>query len=309
VADPAAIPTYLLSEFAKKKVTVVLTGEGGDELFAGYEHYKIINATEKYLSKFPKCMLRKIPIVANKLPKNILNSLFSYTSALGKEGMRRFDKYINSFGDLSKSYLSIISIFNHEELKDLLIKEQKYNVINFVDHFLKKPNLDTVNKLLLIETKVQLPDNLLMKVDKMTMAFSVESRAPLLDHRLAEFVFKIPWNMKLHGFKDKYILRKVMRKFVPSEIVKRKKQRFFVPIDMWFQGELKEIFKQMFLKEEVKKRGYFKYNYIQKIFDNYEKSKLYYSRQLWNLLNFELWYRIFMDSDARKPKLSFDKLL
>ena len=309
VADPAAIPTYLLSEFAKKSVTVVLTGEGGDELFAGYEHYKIINSTEKYLGNFPKSMHRIVSSIVNKIPKSILDNLFSYTSALGEEAMIRFNKYIKSFGNLSKSYLSIVSIFTPEELKVLFLKEQKEDVIKFVDGFLNASNFETINKLLYIESKVQLPDNLLMKVDKMTMAFSIESRTPLLDYKLAEFVFTIPWDMKLRGFKDKYILRKVMKKFVPPEIIKRKKQRFFVPIDIWLKGELEEVIKQIFSSEEVKKRGYFKYSYIQKIFNNFEKSKLYYSRQLWNLLNFELWYRIFIDGDPKNPKLSFNKLV
>jgi asparagine synthase (glutamine-hydrolysing) len=306
VADPAAIPTYLLSEFAKKYVTVVITGEGGDELFAGYEHYKIISMTEKYLGNKQRFLHTLVPVFIKKIPKGFLNTFFPYSSALGEEGVKRFDDYIKSFGNLSKSYLSIVSIFNQSELNELYGKQ--YNVVELVEQYLNQP-LSTIDRLLLVETKVQLPDNLLMKVDKMTMAFSIESRAPLLDHKLAEFVSTIPWDMKLHGQKSKYILKKVMAKFLPREITKRKKQRFFVPIDIWFNGELKDIVIQMFSESEVKKRHCFNYYYIKKIFDNFEKSKLYYSRQLWNLLNFELWCRIFMDGDPKKPELDFNKLM
>jgi len=308
IADPAAIPTYLLSEFAKKEVTVVLTGEGGDELFAGYEQYKIIHNSKRFLGKFPKRLRKAIPWLVKKSPKSMLNALFSYSSRLGEQGVRRFAEYVDSMDDLSKSYLSIVSIFDQNELDELILKN-KYDVLEFVDGFLKNPSLNIIDRLLLIDTKVQLPDNLLMKGDRMTMAFSVEARNPLLDKKLSEFVSTTPSDLKLRGFTDKYILRKVMKKYVPKQIIKRKKQRFFVPIDIWFEGELKDIIKQLLSEEEVRKRGLFNYNYIQKIFNEYEKSKLYYSRQLWNLLNFELWCRIFLDGDPRNPKFDFDKLL
>lgn len=157
---------------------------------------------------------------------------------------------------------------------------------------------DTLNKLLFLETKVQLPDNLLMKVDKMTMAYSIEARAPLLDQKLVEFSAMIPPNLKLRGMTDKYILRKVMKELVPRTIVNRKKQRFFVPIDTWFERDLGGIAKQIFSEESHKR--IFNNKYIQKITHNYHKSKLYYSRQLWSLLTFVLWHKIFIESDKIK---------
>lgn len=297
IADPAAIPTYLLSELAKKYVTVVLTGEGGDEIFAGYEQYKMILNVENYSKHLPNFFVKKIVPAAMKVaPKRLLNIFFKYSSALGDKAVERANKFISS-SSLEDAYLSIISIFDKQERREVLSEEYrthvKASVLNLVkEYFEKMKNTNTLNKLLFFESKVPLPDNLLMKVDKMTMAYSIEARSPLLDSELVDFASKLPANMKIKGSTDKYILRKVMKNFLPKSIVERKKQRFFVPIDTWFGGELGEVSKQLLFNSK-----FFAKEYSQKIFSNYEKSKLYYSRQLWNLINFELWNKIFIESD------------
>jgi len=141
----------------------------------------------------------------------------------------------------------------------------------------------------------------------MIMAHSMEGRVPFLDHKLMEFAARIPQNLKLKGMKDKYIIRKTMSRIVPKIIMKRKKHRFFVPIDTWFEGELWEVIKQIFSEEIVNKLGLFKYSYINHILKNYSKSKLFYARQLWNLLNFEIWRRIFIEREnLKKPKFILD---
>lgn len=301
IADPAAIPVYLLSELAKKYVTVVLTGEGGDELFAGYEQYKILYNAKKYTRFIPNKFISKVLSVT---PESLLDHFFKYSSSLGIEGKKRaigcFDM-INK--DILESYLKIVSIFDDSELKKVIKSQETFPVKEKYEKYFKNVELKNIlNKLLLLETEIQLPDNFLMKDDKMTMAYSIEARVPLLDHKLVEFVATIPPSLKLRGMKDKYILRKLMSKFTPV-IMKRKKQRFFVPIDTWLGGELWEVTNQILSKENIEKTGIFNYNYIKHIIDNFKTSKLFYSRQIWNLLNFEIWRRVFIEERDLKSVL------
>ena len=313
IADPAAVPTYILSEMAKKHVTVVLTGEGGDELFAGYEQYKIMITTQRLQKLFPRFFLSKvIPKIVGSIPKKFLDLLFMYTSSLGNEAINRFSNYMNSLDDVKKSYLNIISIFTEEEKKKLYSgftkkNTKKSNAMETVEPYFRDDSRNLLNKLLLFETKVQLPDNLLMKVDKMTMAKSVEARVPLLDHKLVEFAASIPTSLKLNGLTDKYILRKTMRGFLPRSIVNRKKHRFVVPIDAWFGNELKDVVNEILSKPNIEKRGFFNSSYIKHIINPQNKSSFYYSRQLWNLLVFEIWHKIYIEGDvSKKMPSTFD---
>lgn len=299
IADPAAIPIYLLSELAKKHVTVVLTGEGGDELFAGYEQYKILCNARKYMKLIPKGFLSKI---LPAIPESLLDYFFKYSSSLGVEGKKRAVECFNLLDkNVLESYLKIISIFDEDELENIINSRKNFSIKEKYKNYFKNSG-ELLNKLLLLETEIQLPDNFLMKDDKMTMAYSIEARVPILDHKLVEFVATIPSNLKLRGMKDKYILRKLMSKFIPV-IMKRKKQRFFVPIDAWLEGELWDIVNQLLSKENIEKTRFLNYKYVRHIMDNFKTSKLYYSRQLWNLLTFEIWRRIFLEERKFKTVL------
>lgn len=310
VADPAAIPVYLISELAKKYVTVVLTGEGGDEVFAGYEQCKIISNANRYIKYFPETLKDKIiPYILRTLPKNIFDSFFAYSSSLGEMGISRAVKFIKYLDDVDESYLVLTSIFDEDEKKNLYSDETKIRVrdldsIKVIRPYIKSVNSNILNKILLFEIKVQLPDNLLMKADKMIMAHSIEARVPLLDQEFIEFSNTIPPDLKLRGFNEKYIFRKAMKEIVPEIITKRNKQRFFVPIHSWFEDELKDVSENLFSEEQAVFKKYFNYHAIKNIKINFEKSKLYYSRQLWNILNFIIWHKIFIeDNNLYKPKL------
>lgn len=301
--DPAAIPIYLLSESSKKYVTVVLVGEGGDELFAGYQQYKFMLMGNRY-----KFLPKKLASwVLKRMPIQFLNRFFEYSSALGEEGVNRAAQFLNLIGNNPKAYLSIVSIFTPEEMKQLC--SDKVNAINngpekLVEPFFVDKNQHLLNQMQLFDIKNWLT-HLLIKTDKMTMAKSIEARVPFLDQRFVEFCVTIPPNLRLKGMRDKYLLRKTMSKLIPKTIMKRKKHQFFVPIDVWFERDLKDIINQLLSEDEVKKRGYFKYDYMRKIIQHFQKSRLYYSRQLWNLLIFDIWHRIFIESSnlSTKPKI------
>lgn len=282
VADPAAIPTYILSEHAKKDVTVVMTGEGADEIFAGYFQYKVVNLLRSPIKRHAASLV-------NIVPKSVLNRAFEYTSSLGDKGMERFQNVLRS-EDHRKRYLEIVSIFDDMEKKELIGPSN-------VSYIAKFPRQDSLNSMLIFDVRTELHGDLLMKVDKMTMAHSIEARAPFMDSEVVELAAAMPANLKLRGMKDKYLLRKMSAELLPKNIVKRKKHNFFLPLNEW---NLKDIADSIITKQNMEKIG-LNHLYIDKIMNGMDRSKLYYSRQLWSLINLELWRRIYIeDQSARK---------
>ncbi len=290
IADPAIIPVNLMSKKAKKHITVVLTGEGGDELFGGYDQYRLLN-TGNILSKIP--FTDHLSKIMNLVPKSLLNKYYKYSSKMGPDSFKRVDNMINSFKhkNYAKAYYELMSVFNDDERKNLLIKDS-FEEIDYMDlnQTFFSSKMSYLNKLMYFEAKNQMCESFLMKADKMTMAYAIEGRVPFLDHNLVDFAFKIPSNLKVHRGITKYILKKSLRRLLPKEILKRKKQGFIVPIENWIQKDLKESVDQLLDKKEIDKMKLFNYKEVNKIFKNYNKGKLFYGRQAWNLLCFKLWY-------------------
>lgn len=294
MADPTSIPTYILSEFTKKKgVTIVLTGEGSDEIFSGYEQYKMLKL-HQILKHVPHPIKKSAPYFAKRTPNYILNKLFKYAGSLGDEGIKRFENYLLTKNP-AKAYLEVNSIFNEKEKRELL------NNYNFSYHLGKKLNSDyfsnknsnkndILHQLMLMEVNTSLVEDLLMKVDKNTMAHAIEARVPFLDYTFVELAYQIPIQYKMKGFTDKYILRKAMQPILPSQSTKTKKKRFFVPIDKWMNDDLKGYVEQLLDAKELNRYNLFNSDYIEKIKLGLNKSRLFYVRQLWCLLNFKMWY-------------------
>jgi asparagine synthase (glutamine-hydrolysing) len=163
------------------------------------------------------------------------------------------------------------------------------------DYFTRHQPL--LSQLLRFENKVLLSENLLMKVDKNTMAHGIEARVPFLDHRVVEFAAGLHDKQKLNGFTDKYLLRKTMKPYLPRHTAMQKKERFFVPIDVWLRNDLQPIIEQLLHKSLIRQQGFFNYHYIQKAQERYARSPLYYGRQLWTLLHFQIWYRLFIEKE------------
>lgn len=285
LADPALLPVFLLSQKTKPKATVVLTGDGGDEVFAGYEQNKFLK-----LGRAP-LLARFLAIPALRaLPASVLNKVFKYAEKLGSEGKQRAIGFLaqKRFVD---QYLEIVSIFNSEERNALVpglpsVREE------LARHY-GSPN-DVLNDTLKLEFESQLPENMLHKADRMTMAHGVEARVPFLDHRLVEFSEKIPTNLKLKGLTEKYILRKAMKPLLPKQVFNRKKQRFYVPIDRWLAKDLKPMTDELLSPNALRDSGVFQNHAVQRIRERYESAPLFYARQLWVLLTFQLWYEQFV---------------
>ncbi len=299
IADPTIIPIYLLSKYAKKYSTVILTGEGADELFAGYPQYKFMKINNKIIRPLPRALKKQIPTIINKIPKSILDKGFKFASFLGEKGIERFSNFINS-NISSQQYLNQISIFNEEEQSELLNK--KINLYKKYNSYFKNSNFKAlITNCQKLDFKEPMVEDLLMKVDKNTMAFSIEGRVPFLDHRLVELAWKIPSNLKLKSIiKDKEILRESVKNLIPKQTRKRKKRHFFVPINNWFKDELSSLKKELLSKTYIDKQKIFNYTYIKKINKEFSRSKLFYSRQLWALITFQIWYKQHIENEKIK---------
>lgn len=314
--DPTMLAQYLLSQFTKKEATVVLTGEGADELFGGYDEFKFMTLAERYRSLAPRFLLRSAARGVKIVPKKLLDKFFPFASSLGEKGMERLSYFIEDIDNKEKSYMDLVSFFGDEEKKEVYSGEL-HNFEKKSDDCLRqiKPYFDgyteenILNKLIYLDMKRRLPYHLLHKIDKMSMAHSVEARVPYLDHNIAEFSFEIPARLKLKGMEQKYILKKSASKIIPKEILKRKKHPFVVPMDVWFRQNFKETAEMILSKSTVCKNKYFNYNSVKKIIENYDKSSLYYGRQLWGIISFDIWHKIYIENDDMKdPELDLHKM-
>ena len=290
LADPALLPVYLLSKQTKPKATVVLTGDGGDEVFAGYEQNKFMQ-----LGRLPLPLRALGAPVIRALPGPVLSKFFKYASKLGTEGRKRATAFLSKKSPIDQ-YLEIVSIFNDKERAALTpgLPGVRNELAQYFSN--KKP---LINKTLHFECETLLPENMLHKNDRMTMAHSIEARVPLLDYRIAEFSEQIPPELKLKGMTEKYILRKAMQPFLPKQIVQRKKQRFYVPIDRWLSKDLRPMVDELLSPAELRESGVFNPATVQRIKDRYAHAPLFYARQLWTLLTFQLWHKQFVQGTRK----------
>jgi asparagine synthase (glutamine-hydrolysing) len=294
--DPVIIPQYKLSELASKKVKVVLSGEGTDEIFAGYVQYKNFLQAQK---------IQHLPFkskLAKKASITYLDKFFDYPSSIGEKGKEKLIDFLENLKKKEESYTQLTSILSTTDNSLLFTGNLKDTTLKIPSFENRKPML---NQLLAFDTSRWLPNYVLYINDRMTMANSIEGRTPFLDHRLVEYSTTLPSNLKLRKGVTKFVLREGMRKILPN--VDEKKHAFFMPLDKWYKDELKWLAEELFTPAKVKERGYFNYYYIKKIWENYNTSKLLYGKQLFTLLNFELWHRMFIDGDGSCVEL--DKLL
>ena len=286
-ADSSALPTFMVSKMARDFVTVVLSGDGGDELFAGYTRYAT-DQKRSGLEKLPKFVranvLRKI---GESLPHGAKGKNFLYNTSL--DAVDRYIDSVSHFGKLKKS-----------ELYSQTLRENLNGGFGGAEQIYREiadsiSSENPVDKLLYLDSKTYLPSDILTKVDRMTMATSLEARVPLLDHELIEFVQTIPANLKLKGTTTKYIFKKALEGIVPNEILYREKQGFGVPINEWINSQLKDRIHGILSEKRTLERGYFEPKYIQILLDEHASKRRDNSHALWILWMLELWHRKFVD--------------
>lgn len=287
LADAATIPTFLLSELTKKYVTVILSGEGADELLAGYDKYKLMLYADKYSPSFCSPLFSAF---SNLFQKNIkLQRGFNLLCAKDRK---------------HATYLDFFSVFTKQE-KKLLFGTELKELIKDLDEPKKIVNRylyeeerggDFLDRLMYLDIKTWLPNDVLLKNDKMTMAHSLEARVPFLDHKFAEFLITIPSKYKLKGLVEKYILRKAMKGLIPDRIINRRKHGFTVPIAEWMQNGLKEYVTNLLSRERINSMGFWNFEYINKLMEQ-NLNNDFYKRQLWTIITFEIWHKIFIECE------------
>jgi asparagine synthase (glutamine-hydrolysing) len=231
-ADPSAIPSYYISELASQHVKVVLNGDGGDEVFAGYGEY-VQGIVGSGLVNMPASICRLFPKLVMNKAEGKLKSL-SDVLALGGNPI----EYIFAHLRLTIPFARLSSILNPEFL---VLVNNLNPVDHLIDYFKELNNNDTINTMLAVDQKTFLPDDLLFKIDIASMRHGLEARSPFLDHRLIEFVNRIPGNQKVKGLKKKYLLKKAMGDILPAELLKRPKHGFEVPVSRWVKYRLKGL--------------------------------------------------------------------
>jgi asparagine synthase (glutamine-hydrolysing) len=288
-ADSSAIPTYLVSRLTREHVTVVLTGDGGDELFAGYERFAAARLAEVY---------RHTPQFLQAALTQLLHTLPESTSYKGF--VRRARRFVeNAPLPLALRYLGWVTIFNDGFIHELLASSIDADPAgHFRDYFERVRGVDPIGQLLYVNTKTYLPGDLLVKTDRMTMANSLEARCPFLDQEFLEFAARIPSNLKLKGLTTKYILKKPLEGLVPREIIHRRKHGFGVPLGRWFRTDLKDYVREVLLSPRALRRGYFREGVLRRLVDEHQNSKRDHGHRLWSLLTLEMWHRVFIDRES-----------
>jgi asparagine synthase (glutamine-hydrolysing) len=289
-ADSSAIPQYIVSRETKKHVKVALSGDGGDELFAGYRMY----SGEYWYSRY-----RLFPrLLRTKLIEPLLASLPDSRDRYLLENIRRIKKFVagakDSFEDRVFAWNEIFSRELREEIMNKKnIELEKINPDLGKELLIKKLSSydsDNINRMLYLDLKISLPNDMLAKVDWMSMRNSLEVRVPFLDHRLVEYVFQIPGSLKLKGKKGKYILLETFKNILPSLLLKKPKWGFEIPISRWLKSELRFLINEYLSKTRIEKQGLFNFKPIEKLTADLFQNRSDTSWQLWNLIVFQSWY-------------------
>ena len=291
-ADSSAVPTWYVSEMTRRHVTVALTGDGGDEGFAGYPRYRAVRLAG-WFDKLPGFARRalagrfweKLPVsVKQKTLRRRAQRLFL---ALNMAPRERYARWCAIFDDSRKHPLYA------PELLAALESDPSWRILDA--EYEKVPEVDFLGQTTFVDFMRYMPDDLCCKVDIAGMAHSLECRAPFLDHKLIEFVGTVPTDLKLRRFGGKYLLRRAFDHMLPKAVLKRKKMGFGVPIADWFRGELKDYVQDVLLDPSTLKRGYFKPESVEALVDEHVSQRFDHGYRLWSLLMFELWHRRFLD--------------
>jgi asparagine synthase (glutamine-hydrolysing) len=294
-SDPSVIPTYMVSKLARQHVKVVLSGDGGDELFAGYTRY-VTDRNRRGFSLLPRViregMLQRL---SAKLPHGTLGRNYIHNVAL--DPVHRYLDSVSVFTELNRQLL-YTSDFQKQLGTDGGV------IAEFRSYAAKVNTGEPLDQLLHIDSKTYLPGDILTKVDRMSMAVSLETRVPLLDHKLIEFVMRIPASMKMSGLETKYIFKKAVNDLVPQEILNRSKQGFGMPIQQWINDQLRERIRDTLQGLRARQRDYINPHYLKVLLDEHERGRRDHSYALWNLFMLELWQRTFVDQPGTQMSYS-----
>ena len=291
-ADSSAIPTYYVSQMTRQHVTVALTGDAGDELFAGYPRYRAVKLAE-YFDRLPWA-----------LRSTIASPLWQYlpASVRQKSKRRQFKKLVAHLRESpERRYTRWVTIFDEPARVDLYADDFIAELDDadpagfLLSAYARSRRRDIVSRTSFVDIETYLPCDLLTKVDIASMANSLECRSPFLDHHVVELAVAMPVRHKMPYLTGKHILKRTFADLLPREIVKRPKMGFGVPLDSWFRGELAGYLRDILLDSRTLGRGYFRPEAVGRLVDDHQAGRWDHSYRLWALLFFELWHRMYLD--------------
>ncbi|WP_133406249.1 asparagine synthase (glutamine-hydrolyzing) [Parashewanella tropica] len=291
-ADESQIPTYLLSKLTREKVTVSLSGDGGDELFSGYDRYTKGGRLFDFKNKLPICVNKFISNLINARQPESWNSIYNFLSTKGNErligkSLYKFSKVLNSDSvfDMHKNIVSACS-----SPDTLLLRGNEYDT-SFENLSLDSSfhQINSINKMMLMDQVSYLPDCILAKVDRASMASSLEVRVPLLNHDIFELSWRIPLSMKIENNRSKSILRDILYKYVPQNLIERPKMGFTIPLSEWLKGPLKEWVEDLLDEQRLQSAGYFDSTQVKKLWSEHLFGIKNNDQILWHILMFQAW--------------------
>ncbi len=294
-ADSSAIPTYRVCQLARKRVTVALSGDGGDENLAGYRRYRYAMAEDAVRSRIPSS-LRKL--VFGPLGKYYPKADWAPRVLRAKTTFEALSR------DLVEGYFHGVSIMSDAMRAQLFApafqaKLQGYRAIEVMKgHASKSPTDDPLSMIQYLDMKTYLPGDILTKVDRASMAHALEVRVPLLDHKLVEWISGLPPSMKLQGSEGKYIFKKSLESYLPDDILYRKKMGFAVPLAAWFRGPLRQRVRDSLLGPSLASTGIFNQAYLTQMVEQHESGRRDFSAPIWTVLMFEAFLRKEMEGEA-----------
>ena len=286
-ADSSAIPTWYVSEIARRHVTVVLSGDGGDELFGGYDRY-LPHPRVAAFDRAPLPGLRTAAALAWPLLPHGMK---------GKNFLRHVAK------DAAGRYLDSITLFPPDERASLYADGARAALASGAEatlwrHFDRFGGLPHDSRMMRFDFETYLPEDVLTKVDRMSMAHSIESRVPLLDNTVIDFAASLPSRFKIHAGRRKHVLKEALRPLLPAGILDRRKQGFGVPLGTWFRGGLTDLFSDVLQSPRARQRGYFEPAFVSRLVKEHLSGQRDHTLRLWQLTVFELWHRHYLDTAA-----------
>ena len=287
VSDTAFITTYLVSEFARREVTVILSGVGGDELFGGYRRY-LGEYYRGYYDRLPEWLRRAAASAGRRLPSDRHSALLNF-SRLAKGFLASAELPFEA------RYRAYLEVFSEAELQELFVDDTNSHADPIATAFAGAHGSDPLNRMLTVDAETQLPDDLLLLTDKMSMATSLECRVPLLDHELVELAARMPEDVKVRGGRLKHAMKEAVSDLLPRDILERKKRGFGTPMGSWLKNELAPMMREMLSPQAVAARGLFDPDAVQMLMAAHEARRVDGTDRLLALMNLEIWARMYLD--------------
>ncbi len=292
-ADASAIPTFYVAQMSSQHVTVVLTGDGGDESFGGYRRYALMGMLQGI--RLPTLVHPVLRHLGSSLAncKNTASRRFAAGRAiemLGESTQRRYGRMMSYFTPQQKFCLY------SEELREQLAGVDSYELIDQI--FTQSHARTDVGRIMDVDVNTYLPGDLLTKVDIATMACSLEARSPFLDHHLMEWAASLPSHLKVRAGTTKYLLKEAMKPWLPQDLITRRKQGFGVPLADWLRADLRDLSRDVLTDSTARSRGFFRPDAVLSLLRQHENGSDHSSR-IWALMQLELWHRAFIDAPGR----------